>query len=519
MTVLTAVSRLTGLVRIVIVGAVIGDTFLGNTYSTTNAVPNLIFELMAAGTFQAVLIPALVRLIDQDRHTEAEDLAASVFGTALVVLSTIALAAMVASPLLARALFSGSDPSVRADQVRLGTVFLLIFLPQVGLYAAGLVSTGVLNAHGRFGVPAIAPAINNLIVGTAYGLFWWSRRGSPPTLDLTPVQIALLAGGTTAGVLGFCGLPLMALRRTAFRLRVRFDHRNPAVRRTLRLGAWAGGFLATTQILTLSELILSNRVRGGVVALQIGWTFFLLPYAMFAQPVLTARFPAMSRQAARADHEGFGRSVEGGAELICLFVVPVAIAYAAIAPALCQGILFGEIRSAGAEAVARVMVGFAPGVVGYGLLLFFSRASYARDDARMPTVVNLATGAVGSVVMFAGFRFVPTGWEVAALAATEATAYTVAAAVVGRRVLRSFDPSHRPALFARLRPQLIAVVPVAVAGVLVGRRVPVGSRIAALIGSGGVSLAILAAYLLITAAFGGPSPRRLVDALRPSATP
>ena len=60
MTVLTLVSRATGLVRIVLVGAVVGTTYLGNTYESTNTIPNVVFELMAAGTFQAVLIPALV---------------------------------------------------------------------------------------------------------------------------------------------------------------------------------------------------------------------------------------------------------------------------------------------------------------------------------------------------------------------------------------------------------------------------------------------------------------------------
>ena len=62
MTALTGVSRATGLIRIVVVGAVVGDTFLGNTYQSTNTVPNIIFELMAAGAFQAVSILSLIHI-------------------------------------------------------------------------------------------------------------------------------------------------------------------------------------------------------------------------------------------------------------------------------------------------------------------------------------------------------------------------------------------------------------------------------------------------------------------------
>lgn len=514
MTVLTLVSRATGLVRIVLVGAVVGTTFLGNTYESTNTIPNVVFELMAAGTFQAVLIPTLVRLMDRGRQDEAEHIAASVFGVALVALFGVAIVGMAFAHQIAEVLFSGSDEAVRADQVRLGSIFLLIFLPQVGMYATGMVATGVLNAQQRFAVPAIAPAVNNVIVCTAYGLFWWSRQGAEPSLDLSTLQIALLAGGTTAGVVGFSLVPLLAVRRTPFHLRVGFDRRHPEVVRILKMGMWAAGFLASTQLLIVVELLLANQIKGGVVALQIGWTFFLLPYALFAQPVLTALFPTLSRQAAQHDHEGFARSVERGTEVICLFVIPAAIAFAAVGPALCRAILFGAIDQAGASEVGRVVVAFAPGVVGYGLLLFYARALYARDDAHTPTIVNLAAGLAGGIAMVVVFPLATSSWRVPALAGVHALVYSLAAVALARIVARRLPPEARPHLLRRLRPQLLAVVPVAAAGLAVGRLVDLDSRPAAALGGAVVAGGIVVTFALVTAAFGGPSPRTMVGALR-----
>lgn len=514
MTMLTAASRATGLVRIVVMGAVVGTTFLGNTYESTNTVPLILFELMAAGTFQAVLIPSLVQQLDRGQHDEAEHVAASVLGLALMALLGVAAAGMAVSPLIARALFSGADPAVRAQEIRLGTIFLLIFLPQVAMYAVGMVSTAVLNANGRFAVPAVAPAVNNVVVTTAYALFWLSRSGAPPSLDLSVLQIALLAGGTTAGVAGFCALPLIATRLTDFRLHLRFDRHHPEVRRILRMGAWGAGFLVSTQILIAVELVLANRDEGGVLALQIGWTFFLLPYAMFAQPVLTTLFPAMARQVAQRDHAGFARSIESGTELICLFTIPMGIAFMAVAPAMTRGLLFGEIDAKGAAAVARVVVAFAPGVVGYGLLLFYSRVFYAYHDARTPTVVNLAAGIGGAVAMVVGIDSIPSRWQVPSLAAWHAGAYTLAAVVMVLLIGRRLTAGHRPRLLHRLRPQLLAAVPVTIAGVAAGRSLPISSRISALLGGAAVGTAILIAYVLATSLLGGPSPRRLLGALR-----
>ncbi|WP_426572907.1 murein biosynthesis integral membrane protein MurJ [Aquihabitans sp. McL0605] len=514
MSVLTAVSRATGLVRIIMVGAVVGTTYLGNTYETTNTIPNIVFELMAAGTFQAVLIPALVRYESQGEKEEAEHVASSVFGIALVALFGVAAVGMLMSPWISQLLFSGSAEAVRAEQVRLGTIFLLIFLPQVGMYAVGMVSTAVLNSQNRFAAPAIAPAVNNVIVCTAYFLYWLSRDGGPPVLHLTPLQIALLAGGTTLGVIGFCAVPLLAVRRTSFRLRIKFDRHHPAVRQVLRMGVWAAGFLATTQLLILVELLLSNKVKGGVVALQIGWTFFLLPYALFAQPILTALFPTMSRQSTARDDGGFARSVESGTEMICLFVVPCAIAFVAVAPAMCRAILFGAINAAGAADVARVVVGFAPGVVGYSLLLFYARVFYAREDARTPTIVNLAAGVLGAVIMLGTSSIPSRQWQVPLLAAIHAFAYSLAAVALVLIIKRRLPQEHRPALLRRLRPQILAVAPVLVVGTLIGRQIPLHSRLEALVLGVVVGLGVMGLYALLTAALGGPKPRALLGALK-----
>lgn len=60
MAVFTAVSRLTGFARLIVVAAVLGTSYLGNTYESANTIPNILFELFAAGVLQSVLIPIMV---------------------------------------------------------------------------------------------------------------------------------------------------------------------------------------------------------------------------------------------------------------------------------------------------------------------------------------------------------------------------------------------------------------------------------------------------------------------------
>jgi putative peptidoglycan lipid II flippase len=466
MTVLTAVSRLTGFARVVVVAAVLGDTFLGNTYQSANTVPNIVFELVAAGVLQAVLIPSLVELLDRGDDREAEHIASSVLGLACALLTALALLGAVLAPVLMRVLLAGTDAGVRDDQVRLGTVFLWCFLPQVVFYAAGMVATAVLNARHRFGVPAFAPVLNNVVVIGCYLLFWRLRDGEAPSLDLSWVEVAVLAGGTTAGVVAFCGLPVVAARRAGFRLKLALDHRHERVRRIARLGGWAALFLAMTQLLLVTVLVLANGVEGGVVVYQVAFTFFLLPHALFALPVLTALFPPMSRQVHAEDWDGLARSVERGLRAIAFFVLPAAVGLLVASPALGEAFLFGEVAGDGVDQVSATIAAFAPGVVGYGAFLFLTRVAYATHDTRSPALVNVGVGVVGSALMAIAFGVASGDGRIPAIAAAHSVAQLGGAfvlyAVLRRRLPFTRPPSVARPLSATLASAIVAGAAVAV---------------------------------------------------------
>src|SRR5207248_6806110 len=84
-----AVSRATGFVRVLAVGAALGTTFLGNTYQSSNLVSNLLFEVLAAGLLSAPLVPAFVALLDAGRRDDAERLAGNLLGLALAALAVL----------------------------------------------------------------------------------------------------------------------------------------------------------------------------------------------------------------------------------------------------------------------------------------------------------------------------------------------------------------------------------------------------------------------------------------------
>lgn len=514
-TVLTGISRLTGFARVVVVAAVLGTTFLGNTYQSANTIPNIVFELFAAGALQAVLVPALVARFDRGDDEGAQRLAGSVLGHTMLALGVFVVVGALASPLLMRVLVSGvDDAGIRNDQVALGTVFLLVFLPQVLVYDVGLVATAVLHARGRFGVPAFAPAINNVVVCAAYGTFWWMRRGEPPSLDLSAAEIAVLAGGTSLGVVAFCALPIAAARRTGFRFRFSLDRSDPDVRALARNGLWAAVFLGMTQVLLTAVLVLGNRVEGGIVGYQVAFTFFMLPHALFALPVLNTLFPDAARKWQNRDVEGMTVTVERGVRAIGFFVLPVAAAFIALAGPIADVALFGEVTPQGADIVVAAVIGFAPGLVGYGLFYFLSRIWYAMDDTRTPALVHAAVVVLGVTAMAIATAAVDGAGRIGSLAWAHTGTYLIGAAVLGALVVPRLPraPQVGRVLTTGVAAAAAAGVVMAMVAEALDPSGRLGSAVVVVVAGalGGI------VYLVVQQVLGGTRPGNVVRLLRGS---
>ena len=489
-TIATALSRLTGFVRVVVVAAAMGTTFLANTYQTANTAPNVVFELVAAGVLTSVFVPTFVDYLVKGRREEGWDAANALASAALVGLIALSVALALAAPLVMRVLTIGvSDPQLRSDEIALGSTFLRLFAPQIAFYGVGMIMTGALHAHRRFALPAFAPIFNNVVVIAVYLAYAALRGGAEPSVgEISDGEVLLLGAGTTAGVVAMTVCLVPQLAKLGWRYRFRLDLGHPAVRRGARLGVWALGYAGGYQAGLIVVLLLANRIEGGVAAYQWAFTFFYLPHALFAIPIFHVLFTAMSEHAARGEEARFAGRLSDGLAMLAFLLLPIAAFLITSAHLLIRVTLeYGVMTGAGAAQVARVLVAFAVGLPTYSAFLVFTRAFYAVGDVKTPALVNAGAVAISSASGALLFFWFPEGRGVEGLALGHSLGFAIGSLLLAH-IFKARWGSHLSGALAPRWGRAMAVAAVAAAAmVAVSRLVPAGSK-----SSSAVALALAA---------------------------
>ncbi|MGH2752787.1 MAG: murein biosynthesis integral membrane protein MurJ [Actinomycetota bacterium] len=518
-TVATAVSRVTGFIRVIVVAAAMGTTFLANTYQTANTAPNVVFELVAAGVLTSVFVPTFVDYLVKGRREEGWQAANAL--TTVAVAGLIAMAACVAllaDPIMRLLTLGVDDDILRAQEISLGGTFLRLFAPQIVFYGAGMIMTGALHAHRKFAMAAAAPIFNNVVVIVVYVTYVLMRGDEAPTVEgISTGQTLVLGLGTTLGVVVMTLCLIPQLRGLGWHFRPRWAPRHPAVRRAARLGVWALGYAGGYQAGLIVVLLLANSVEGGVAAYQWAYTFFYMPHALFAVAIFHVLFPAMSENAARGEPEELLSRLRDGLRMLAFILLPTAAVMLACAGAISKLTLeYGVMTATGAELVARVLAAFVIGLPTFSAFLVVTRAFYALGDTKTPALVNAGAVLIASVIGVGLFVAADEAWSVPALALAHSLAFAVAAAVLLRFLSRKLGVVANRELRTSVGRTLgVSLVALAAMGVIT-YAMPDSTKPAALASLLAASAAGVLIYVGAMATLGAPELRRFASLMKRS---
>ncbi len=368
-----------------------GTTAAYSAFTLASQVPNLISNLFSQAALSAAFVPVFTELLQKGRKREAFRLAATLFWVILVGLGALTLVWLAIAGFITP-LFTGHGISAALTAGLSRVLFPVVLL----LSLTGLL-VGILQAYDEFTIPALAPAVWNLVILALLILLRGQFHGANKVyayaiawLVATLVQFVMVAA---------------ALRTIEFRLAFSFDWRDPRVRQVLIL------FLPVTLSIGIINLdIFINSGFGSLVgpyapaAINQAFRIYMLPQGIFSVAVATVLFPTLSRMAARRDPKGIRTAVGNGMRQINLLLIPSAALMIVLATPITRLVYqHGTFGPSSTHYVATALFWFAFSLPFAGVNLLLTRTFFAVQRPWIPTklaAMNLVVDAIVSIALY-----------------------------------------------------------------------------------------------------------------------
>ena len=391
----TVLSRITGLVREMLVARYLGAGFVADAFFVAFRFPNLFRSLFAEGAFNPAFVPLFAGKLEAGgraaAHEFAEQCLAVLFWTLLLFVAAMEIAMPWAMDVLA--LGFGDEPG----KLELATELSRICFPYLLLISMVSLQSGVLNALGRFAAAAGTPVLLNVVsVAVLVGL--------APYMP-TPGH-AMAWGVFASGVAQFAWL-VASVRRAGMPLRPRMPKLSPEVKAMLRRvvpGAIGAGVYQIN--LAVNTMIASTTIQGAVSYLNYAERVNQLPLGVVGVAAGTALLPMLARQIKQGQIEAAQESQNRAMELVLLLTLPATAALIAIGHPI-VAILFqrGHFNADDTNAVTGALAMLAGGLPAYVLIKVLTPAFFAREDTRTPVRIAMLSMAINIVLNLILVRF------------------------------------------------------------------------------------------------------------------
>jgi putative peptidoglycan lipid II flippase len=380
---LTLASRVTGLVRDLLMASVFGVSAMTDAFNVAFRIPNLFRRVLGEGAFSQAFVPVLAACKAEKGEEGAKQLIDHVATLLTWTLVLLCVAGVLAAPLMVWAMASGLKP----QGYNAAVVMTRWMFPYIGFMSLVALAGGILNTWRRFAVPAASPVLLNvaLIASITLGAPWFARHGIEP--------IYAQCVGVMVGGLLQLGLQLPALRSLGLLPRIgasftalRQSWNDPGTRKVLSLMLPALLGVSVAQIsLLINTQIASHLATGSVSWITYADRLMEFPTAMLGVALGVVLMPQLAAARGNQDEERYSAMLDWGLRLVVLLSVPCAVALLVFSQPLVAVLYhYGAFSDLDVQRTTAALSNYGVGLIGIVAVKVLAPGFYARHDMRTP---------------------------------------------------------------------------------------------------------------------------------------
>ncbi len=378
-------SRITGLVRELLMASTFGASAMTDAFNVAFRIPNLFRRLFAEGAFSQAFVPVLAASLAKDGEAATKlliDRVATLLSWALLLTCVMGVAA---APVLVWMMASGLQQEPRGFEA---AVFMTRWMfPYIGFMSLVALSAGILNTWKRFAVPAATPVLLNLcmIAAAWLGAPWLKTQGIEP--------IYAMGAGVMLGGLLQLAVQVPALLKIGLLPRIglswgaiRSAWADPGTRSITHLMVPALLGVSVAQIsLLINTQIASHLTPGSVSWLTYADRLMEFPTAMLGVAIGVVLMPQLAAAKAAGDAEKYSGMLDWGLRIVVLLAVPSAVALLTFAQPLVATLYhYGAFTDGDVKQTTTALMGYGAGLVGLVAIKVLAPGFYASQDIKTP---------------------------------------------------------------------------------------------------------------------------------------
>ncbi len=395
------ITQAIGLLRGILVYRVFGTSADLDSFNAANRVTELLYNLMAGGALGSAFIPTFTGLLEKEQRERAWKLSSAVANLLLLILTLVAGLVMIFAPQVVRYGLYVLSPGESIGQEALTVALLRVMLPTVVIFGLSGLVMGILNAHQRFWLPAIAPAMYS--IGQILGVLLL-----PPEMG-----IHRLAWGALVGSLLHLLVQLPDLLKLKGRYTPTLGRGVAEVREVITLmGPRILGVAVVQLNFVVNTIIALSLPEGSVSSISLAFTWMMMPEVAIAQSVAVAAMPTFSAQAALGKRDELRDSLATSLRGVLLLAMPATLGLILLRTPLIR-VLYegGSFTTHSTEMAVWALLWYAVGLMGHSVLEVIVRAFYALHDTRTPVTVGVLAMSLNVAFSFGFSRlFAAWGW-------------------------------------------------------------------------------------------------------------
>src|SRR5688572_15573923 len=385
---LTAVSRVFGFARDMLLARVLGAGLAADAWQLAFTLPNTFRRLFAEGAFSVAFVPMYSRALHgEGGEEEADRFAGDVLSVFVWVLLGFSAVCIVAMPGIVWLL--ASEYREVPGKFELSVVLSQVTFPYLMLVSLVAMLSGLLNARSRFAPGAFAPVLLNIVLigGIITG---WGLRG--PGGDDRIVAEALCVAVSIAGVVQLAYM-WWAVRRAGLKLHWHLPRLTPDVKRLGLLilpATFGAGIYQISQF--VDTFFATSLPQGSLTLLKFADRLNQLPLGIVGIALGTAILPMLARHIHSGDGAEAQRLQANAFEIATLLTLPAAVALAICAPAFTAAFFVGgKFTPEDGALMAHIVVALVAGLPAYVIVKILNPGFFAREDTKTPVWTALAS--------------------------------------------------------------------------------------------------------------------------------